>query len=171
MTAAALILVWLLGMLLGALIPPVTRFLKHWGKSKLTIINWKAGTITEAWRRIDGRYPLLKIDGKKASPAFKGKGNFRYGFGNTSAFLIDAVTGHPLRYNGDKFQGISAYDSAVALSDNRSRNVATSTDADGLQWAKIGAIVGIILGILVLGVLVLVYQLWDQADQATHAFP
>lgn len=158
------LLAWALGVGLGALLTPGIAFLRRLGKSRLIIINENNQRISDKWAKVAGRYPLLKLAGNKASPTLRG--NYKYGYGQTSAFLMNAHTGHPVRLEADAFLGPSAYEAAVSLADNRSRNVQQSTREDSMAWAKIGALIGLVVGGLAIAMLVMIYRLTQAAGAA-----
>lgn len=156
---AWLTIAWVLGKIRGM------------GKIELNITDPGTQETTRKYITAD-QARLVKIGGKPATLMLSGK--YRHtvkGRGvpfKTTMFNINKKNGFPTRINpkSQDYEWPTAYDAVVPLVDNRARSIAESTQGDGVDWAKWGAIAGATAVIVMLITMSLVYQLWKGASEA-----
>lgn len=162
---AFLFLGFVIGTATGAALGPLIRYIRDLGATRVYVLNPLNNNITRKLTKLSRTGGFLKINGQKARPPLKER--YRWKEGDSPAILINARTGKPLALNDDgDFSWPTPYECAEVYNDIREQKIQESATDRSADYAKLGAVIGIVITALLIGGLVMLWKLLQQGGVA-----
>lgn len=150
-----------LGTGFGVLLSAGIRYLKQWGKSLIVTVNPNTHEVDTLWRRPKGEDYLALLGSDVPL-----EGDRRYHYRDHPAYIVDTVSGHPLKVLGGSFIELPGSRLREIRKGIKQKIIAAANSANIEAYLKYGLVGLSILGVLLLAAIVMIAKVMNAGGSA-----